>query len=519
MSKPGQNPQPKPPGPGAGSAFTFYFDFIAKRNIAFAVSGGMVLLFWIWVIASGGLKYGIDFTGGIRHVFKFNRPATVELLSKVREASLIADPGAQVQNLGKPEEGEVMIQVKGFETVEKAARAVERAPVMGVEDLKARLADFEMFDAGFYEKFRADTGLLDSARLKKIISDYVNESTARRLQVELGRKFGGAEDRIDLNAFPVAARLFQTVQRLAVGRLAASILDRLPTARTTEDLTPLLKDADLDPNPFEEKYILRAPTLEEIKTDLHDFAGRPEPLSEELLKMYPAAYREAFMPSLERIVAGKETRGLYDSVDAATRQVDGPQAGRLRVILAASFHTGPFVLIKTDQVSSRIGAELRQKALAVISISLLVMLLYIWFRFELRFGVGAIVTLLHDSLTVIPLMSALGYEYDINLIAAILTIIGYSLNDTIVVYDRIRENMTAMRGSPLDAVINTSIVQTLSRTLVTGVTSLLAILALFFFGGPVLEGFSLALFIGILVGTYSSIFVSAPVVYLWPVKK
>lgn len=496
------------------------FDFIGKRNIAFLISGGSVVIFWIWVfISGGGLKYGIDFTGGIQHIFKFNRPTTADLLSQVREAALKADGSAQVQTLGKPEEGEVMIQVKGFELVEKITAEINRAPVADMADLKSRLAGFETLDTSFYEKIPVETGPINLERVRKAISDHVNTTTARNLEIRLMESFGAGAARIDLNKMPVAERLFKELQKAAVDRLAAAMLEKMPTARSIADLSSLLTSAGLDPAPFEGKFLLRTPALEDIQTDLREYAGQPERIAEVILQMYPNAYRDAFMPTAGRIVAEKEERGLLESVDDAIRLVEGPQADLLKEVIAKSCATSPFILIKTDQVSSRIGAELRQKALVVISLSLLTMLIYIWIRFEFRFAIGAVVTLLHDALTVIPLMSVLGYEYDINLIAAILTLIGYSLNDTIVVYDRIRENLAGMRGAALQDVINTSIVQTLSRTVVTGITTLLAVLSLFFLGGPVLEGFSLALFIGILVGTYSSIFVSSPVVYLWPVKK
>lgn len=497
----------------------FNFDFIGKRNVAFTLSIASVVICWGWVFARGGLSYGIDFTGGIQHIFKFNRTANPELLAQVREGALAADPSAQVQNIGKPDEGEVMIQVKGFELVERAGRKVTASPLKDLDDLRSRLAEFDVFDTAFYEQVQSETDFLHPERVKKNIAGYVSEATAARLREQLSRRFGKPEGQFDLNAIPTPEKLFTLLRAGAVSRLAGELLEKMNTAKSIDDLTPILKAAGLDPQPFLGKFLLRAPTLEEIRVDLHEYAGQTDRLAAELLRMYPDIYREAFLPSATKIISAKETRSLYPSVDEAGRLIEGPQSGLLKDLLAGSFYTSPFVLMKTDQVSSRIGAELRQKALFVIALSLLVMLVYIWIRFELRFGVGALVTLLHDALTIIPLMAVLGYEYDINMIAAILTLIGYSLNDTIVVYDRIRENMESMRGASLTSVINTSITQTLSRTVVTGVTTLLAVLTLYFYGGPVLEGFSLALFLGILIGTYSSIFVSAPVVYLWPEKK
>ncbi len=512
-------PPPQPQGGNSNWAALVSFDFIGRRNIAFALSGLSVLVFWVWVLAAGGLNYGIDFTGGIRHIFKFNQPSSVELLGRVREAALAVDPSAQVQTIGKEAEGEVVIQVKGFELMEKASAAVRGAPVSSVDDLKSRLAGMILFDETFYSRVIAETNGLETGRLLKNISDHVNTTTAGRLAAELERRFGSPGGQIDLNQVPTSDRLLAFAREMALRRLARDIAARIPSAQSIEDLNPLLRSAGLDPGPLENKFLLRAPTLEEIKFDLREYAGRPEDLAAVLKDLYPDAFSDEFGPPIARLIAGKESRGFYKSALDALQRADIAPASLLGQILSESAYTGAFVLIKTDQVSSRIGAELRQKAVVVILLSLLAMLAYIWIRFEFRFGVGAVVTLLHDALTVIPLMSVLGYEYDINLIAAILTLIGYSLNDTIVVYDRIRENLAAMRGADLKHVLNTSIAQTLSRTVVTGVTTLLAVLSLFFFGGPVLEGFSLSLFVGILVGTYSSIFVSSPIVYLWPTKR
>ncbi len=508
--------QAKPPSPTLASKIKF--DFIGNRNIAFAVSIASMVFCWIWVAAKGGLSYGVDFTGGIVHVFKFNRPSTPDLLSAVREAALDVDPSSQVQNIGKVSEGEVVIQVKGFELVEKARAAVDREPVSTVDDLRKRLASFPAFDDDFYRRIEAQ-GPLTAEAVRKAIPDYINEVTAARLQTRLAKQFGQVAGKTDLNSIPEEKKLFQLVQREAVSRLTRKLITRMADARATSDLSPILREAGADPKPFEAKFLLRAPALEELQTDLRPFADKPDVLSAEILKMYPFIFSEEYMPAIRKIITGKESRALYASVDEAVQQAGLSPSSGLGAILNDLFYTGSFVLIKTDQVSSRVGAELRRQAALVVTLSLLAMLAYVWVRFEFRYGIGAIITLFHDSMTMIPLMSVLGYEYDINLIAAILTLIGYSLNDTIVVYDRIRENMAGMRGASLKDVINTSIVQTLSRTVVTGVTTLLAVLALYFLGGPVLEGLSLTLFIGILVGTYSSIFVSAPVVYLWPGKK
>ena len=140
---------------------------------------------------------------------------------------------------------------------------------------------------------------------------------------------------------------------------------------------------------------------------------------------------------------------------------------------------------------------------------------YIWWRFELRFGLGALAALVHDVIIALGLYVAFGYEFDVTSIAAFLTVVGYSVNDSVVIFDRVRENLRRSRRDGLVEVINHSLNQTLSRTLLTSGTTLLAVTTLFIFGGDVLRGFSFVLMIGVIVGTYSSIFIASPTVLLW----
>ena len=143
-------------------------------------------------------------------------------------------------------------------------------------------------------------------------------------------------------------------------------------------------------------------------------------------------------------------------------------------------------------------------------LALTAMLLYIWFRFEWQFGVGAVVALTHDVVLTIGIFALLGLEFNLSTVAAIMTIAGYSINDTVVVYDRVRENLRKYKAMDLDALLNLSINNTLSRTILTSVTTLLALLALFLFGGEVIRGFSFAMIWGVIVGTYSSIWIAVP---------
>jgi len=174
-----------------------------------------------------------------------------------------------------------------------------------------------------------------------------------------------------------------------------------------------------------------------------------------------------------------------------------------------------YAVLGTESVGPQIGSELRRASLLAILLSLLGMLGYIWYRFELRFGIGALVALVHDVLVTLGLFTLAQFEFNLTTIAAFLTLVGYSVNDSVVVFDRVRENMRAKRSMALVDIMNLSLNQTLSRTILTSSTTLLAVGSLFFLGGDVLKGFAFILLIGVFVGTYSSIYVASPFAILW----
>ncbi len=166
-------------------------------------------------------------------------------------------------------------------------------------------------------------------------------------------------------------------------------------------------------------------------------------------------------------------------------------------------------------VGPKVGEELRKQAVNATLLALAGMLVYIWFRFEWIYGVGAVIACLHDTIITIGLFSLFGKEITLTVIAALLTLVGYSMNDTIVIFDRIRENTHLSNRESLADLINRSVNQTLSRTVMTSGLTFLAVIALYLFGGPVLHGFAFALVVGILIGTYSSVFVASPIVLFW----
>ena len=178
-------------------------------------------------------------------------------------------------------------------------------------------------------------------------------------------------------------------------------------------------------------------------------------------------------------------------------------------------YLAPFAIRGTEVVGPQVGAELRERAIWATLAALGGMLVYIAFRFEWIYGVAAVVACFHDTIITVGFFSLFDREITMTVIAALLTLVGYSMNDTIVIFDRIRENLKLSRREPLEDVINRSVNQTLSRTVMTSGLTFLTVMALFLFGGPVLHGFSFALVVGILIGTYSSVFVASPIVLFW----
>jgi preprotein translocase subunit SecF len=176
---------------------------------------------------------------------------------------------------------------------------------------------------------------------------------------------------------------------------------------------------------------------------------------------------------------------------------------------------GNFKVVGTEIVGPAVGEELTEKGIWAFVLSLVGILAYIAFRFEFAFALGAVVATVHDVLVTLAFLTFFGYDMTLNVIAAILTVTGYSTNDTIVIFDRVRENMRKMRRDSLGEVINTSINQTLGRTVITAGTALLSAIALFLFGGEVLHGFAFTMIVGIVTGTYSSVFVAAAIVTFW----
>ena len=229
-----------------------------------------------------------------------------------------------------------------------------------------------------------------------------------------------------------------------------------------------------------------------VRTALDRMAG------DKVVQQYGAASAHEILVRLPQSVEREEGALLDRDVSAATEAIKQANLGK-------------FEVIGTEVVGPVIGAQLQRKGLLATLFSILGITAYIGFRFRFSFAVGAIVATLHDVLVTLTFLAFFGYDLSLNVVAAILTITGYSVNDTIVIFDRVRENFRSMRRDSLEQVVNTSVNQTLGRTIITAGATLLSVVALYLFGGEVLKGFAFTMMVGIISGTYSTVFIAAAI--------
>ena len=223
--------------------------------------------------------------------------------------------------------------------------------------------------------------------------------------------------------------------------------------------------------------------------------------------------------ALSEIGQGQATIQAYDDKNILIRYQDTGEAVRKSIVKALVDKYGPVKIQKIDEIGPVVGKELRRQAFIAVSLAIVGILIYMAFRFSFRFGTAAVISLVHDSIIMLGVYSLTGREISTSFIAAILTVIGYSLNDSIVVLDRIRENWGQLRSRGVLDLVNGSINQTLSRTINTSLTTLLPVLAMFFLGGEVISNLAFAFLIGIVIGTYSSIYIASAVLAEWYVRK
>ena len=226
-----------------------------------------------------------------------------------------------------------------------------------------------------------------------------------------------------------------------------------------------------------------------------------------------ALARSVFGDSVVQDFGGKESGEFLIRLETIAGQL-GTVGREIRRSLSEQFGSEQFEVRRIESVGPKVGKDLRRRGILSVVVATIMMGAYIWFRFELRFGLGAILALFHDVLITIGALVLANYEFDLPIVASLLTIAGYSVNDTVVVCDRIRENMRKHRREGLEKIINMSVNETLGRTIITTATSLLVLIALFVLGGGVIRPFAFALLIGFVSGVYSTIFIATPVILM-----
>ncbi len=325
---------------------------------------------------------------------------------------------------------------------------------------------------------------------------------------------GGTQVTLKFRDTPDLAALRTAVSSLSAG---SPLIQRFDEAEKNEILIRVV-------NPPGEEGDFTRPILELLQAELNDDLGGRFDLNTkgaaELLDLLVAgdpdgvgfdleARRAHYEPMAEAVLELRKRQGIFASTAdlRGISELSGPAGAFLDDAAGA----GAFSLLAAENVGPAVGKELKRKAQLAMVFSLVGMLIYIWIRFQLPYAVGAVVALIHDVLITLTALALTAREIDLPTIAAILTLVGYSVNDTVVIFDRVRENLRLHRGEALETVIDRSVNQTLSRTILTSGLTLMVVISLFIFGGDVINTFAFVLLVGLIAGTYSTVFIASPV--------
>ena len=329
----------------------------------------------------------------------------------------------------------------------------------------------------------------------------------------LGLDFtGGIEVHARFENFPSIIQIRQALAKVGLGRAVIqqygprsenTVLVRYHMERISEDIATGIIDYREKKGGFESVEELKnVPAIEGVGYENLAAIFTVEPQAEGRVNL-----NKVDRETLTSIIQEVNSRQMVSRIEQAMKEQFGEK--------------NPFEIISINLIGPKVSKELQRSAILAIIFALIGMLIYIAWRFEFRFAVGAVIALIHDVVISVGALSLGGYEFTLPVIAALLTIVGYSLNDTIVIYDRIRENMKThrKRKTLIRSILNLSINQSLSRTVITSLTTFIVVLVLFLWGGQPLRAFTFTLLVGVIVGTYSSSFVATPVVYIWGKKK
>lgn len=524
------------------------YSFVEWRRKGYIFSAALLVLFLGGTILSGGTKFGIDFVGGTSVIVKFARPVDSAMLADLRTLLQPRGLAGNIRTIGgagasKEEASEVAIDVRGTRWADDMTARLDEARqqkaasggTLAVEDLDAVfagslqpsvLADLkEYFLPPANDTAAAPLVNLATATrgdISEIFQRLFNENISASVREALAVKYGPVEEgrEFDINNIGNAENLAAALAELKRRQVEANIaklIEGSSTGRPWKTVDEFLRIAQLEA--FDGPSVRR-----ELWHETPAVASPGGAVGTSVLTGTPGELSAAFLPSFtERFLRNaeivtqyrdREFGGLFPSAEEAASKTpaDDPE---MQNMIRSRFGAGRFIIASSETVGAAVGKDLMWAALQAIILSMLGIVAYVWFRFELRYAVGAIVALLHDTILTIGLISFAGIEFSIPIVAAILTVMGYSINDTIVIYDRVREKMGKVRGSLDLAIIDQAITETLPRTTATGGTTILSIVAFYIFGPVVTRDLSFALTFGIFIGTFSSIFVAAPILVEW----
>lgn len=452
--------------------------FYQKARHAVIVSVALVAIGLVWCVSRGDKNFDTDFKGGtLLHVITKGKVGTDEIkgLIKPDYKDVIVQSIRTKSSRENFSEFEIKTGVRG------QARVVEVAQVSAQDNAP----DFE---GGYKLKIITEK----PARVKEVEEKLKEKGSPDASVVGIGEVRGNNA----YTEFDIMVRIPEAPQARDTVKNAFAELS------VQADIARLLKDKLAKGFPVAE----RTP---EGRVNLEVDFGEPVAMADLLQKLKDWGYDD---PSVAVKDAPAAIEGTAIEISATAK--DGDPASLQASIVNA--YKGKVIepFARVTSVDGHVAGVMKQQALVAIILSLIFVIGYIWFRFELTFGFGAVIALIHDVGFTVGVLSVIGVPFNLTIIAAILTIIGYSLNDTIVVFDRIRENLRLYRRERYEDIVNMSINQTLARTLLTSMTTLVAVLALLIFGGGVIRNFAITLLVGVVIGTYSSIFIASPFVVL-----
>ncbi|HET7746509.1 MAG TPA: protein translocase subunit SecF [Vicinamibacteria bacterium] len=459
------------------------FDFLGKTRYFVAVSlvtilAGLGYMLTNKVYLGRDAKgYGVEFSGGTQLIAKFQSSPEID---RVRSAVTAVAPGAVIQTYGDPRSNQVLIRVAGAE---------------------------------------ADNLDATANRVRQSLATNYAQNPVVEASSELVGPVVGAELRRKAIQLTVLGLLFQLVY---IGfRFKGAVWGAAATVAVLHDVLVTL--AFLAFFGYEITLNVIAALLTLVGYSVNDtiviFDRAREILRHNRKDPLRKVLNDALNQTLTRTLISNGTTflsvlGLF--LFGGEEAELGAMADRVKQSLAASYSENPVLEASSEVVGPVVGTELRRKAIQLTVLGLLFQLVYIGFRFKgAVWGAAATVAVLHDVLVTLAFLASFGYEITLNVIAALLTLVGYSVNDTIVIFDRAREILRHNRKDPLRKILNDALNQTLTRTLISNGTTFLSVLGLFLFGGEVLRGFGFTMVIGILVGTYSTIYIASPIVAWW----